>query len=399
MRASSVIFALSTSLVACCPETGWVLQSPDAVAPRVAFRGDDTCERGAADCNVCAPDVVGQFAGGWQGQQRKWRFDEPVQGNLAPRRAYAPLAGHVQGFVRLNVAPEAYAMLHSHNGRPMASISFIGERNGALALESLYRLGAPDGHTSGAFVIGQYVGFLDADRQLALVDGHAPSAHSRLVVKHLKLSNPDETEGNFMDDPQHHGLTDWSGGLAMAKLQGGTYLLLANEGGGSAGKSHFFELAPFEEATNTELPAREWGHAEYPPATQLCAEHHHSENVALITECGSGDIYAVHVGSNDAIRFGKTEVGGHRTFWRLSRVVQDRNELTLEPVGVYLRQAHLSYCHGRSAGTAFVDPTTRRIDLLCHERAQGNTRRGPWHFWSESSVPGELPARLTNAPQ
>jgi hypothetical protein len=196
-----------------------------------------------------------------------------------------------------------------------------------------------------------------------------------------------------MADPKHHGLTDWSGGVAMAKLPSGNYLLLANEGGSSAGKSHFFELASFAgRAEGAELPAREVGHAEFPIAAQLCAEHHHSENVALITECGTQQLYAVHVGSNDAVRFGKTEVGGHRTFWRLSRVVQGERGVTLQPLGAYLRPAHLSYCHGRSAGTAFVDPATRRLDLLCHERAQGNTHRGPWRFWSELSAADAAPA-------
>jgi hypothetical protein len=368
--------------LACCPETGWRPQAPDEADAAAAVLADDRCAANAPDCNVCAHDVPAQFAeASRQGQRRTWGFASPAWADMASSRAYSPLHGHVQGFVRLNLEPEAYAMVH--DGDRMASISFIGVRAGSLELESLYRLHIANGHTSGAFVLGRYVGFIAEARRLALVDSYAAFERRSIAVQHVMLSHPNLDEP-FMADPKGHGLTDWSGGVAVAKLQSGKYLLLANAGGEFAGNSHFFEFGAFQGVPDgAALAAQEVGHAEFPIAARLCAEHHRSENVALITECGTRHLYAVHVGSNDAVRFGKTEVGGHRTFWRLSRVVELEGEKTLEPIGVYLRPAHMAYCHGRSAGSAFVDPATRRIDLLCHERAQGEARNGRWRFWSE----------------
>jgi hypothetical protein len=194
-------------------------------------------------------------------------------------------------------------------------------------------------------------------------------------------------------------LTDWSGGVAMAKLANGQFLLLANEGGNSAGRSHLFQVEPFAGlAEDTTVQATEVGEASYPAAAMTCAEHHHSENVSLITECGTGQLYAVHVGSNDAARAPNFEAGGFQTFWRVSRVVAVDQHATLEPVGTYLRMAHLGYCHGRSAGSAFVDPETRQITLLCHERDQFDPKHGPWRFWSEAADTAPLTVPGTTRP-
>lgn len=133
--------------------------------------------------------------------------------------------------------------------------------------------------------------------------------------------------------------------------------------------------------------AREIGESEYTPSGFVCGRHHRSENVSLITECGTGQLYAVHVGSSDSLRAEGFEPGDFQTFWRLSRVVVVQGHARLQPVGTYLRKAHYGYCHGRSAGSAFVDPETRAIELLCHERAQQTPRRGPWRFWSATARP------------
>lgn len=377
----------------CEPSSGWlplVPQGPSASAPVL---GDVGCLPGAADCNVCATNVVAQFASAaWRSTLNRWSFGAPVLAELAPRAAYYPVRGHVQGFVQLNAGAERYAMVHSQEAKHAASLSFLGLRSGQLQLESLYRVGGSSGHTSGAFVLGRYVGLIDVKGQLALVDSIAAFEHQPLRAQQLKLSSSDG-EAPFAKDPRAYGLSDWSGGIAMTKLATGAYLLMANKGGGSAGVSHFFRMDPFEgRGTPVTVALEAVGRAEFPVNPVLDRQYHHSENAALITECETGQLFAVHVGSNDAVRGGTTEIGGHQTFWRVSRVVLRSGAVDLEPVGVYLRAAHLRYCHGRSAGSAFVDAATRNITLLCHERGQGNSRRGPWRFWSERI---EMPATTT----
>lgn len=383
-----------------CPGAGWHPEVPEAPETDAAaeaevqpLKGDVTCLPGAADCNVCAPNIQAQFESKWSGAVHDWSFARPRPGHaVPPRRAYfAGFNGHAQGFVRLNPPHDGYAMVHS-KGRPrgFASLSFISaetpQPEPKLELASLFPLQARRGHTTGVFVLGDQVGVLIAPRSLAFVDVRA-AFESKPQVRHLQLWNPDDGVP-FMEAPKAHGLTDWSGGIAMAKRATGDFVLLANEGGdrASSGRSHVFIVAPTRPLLDgTPVPTIEVGESAYPVGFPLCNEHHHSENVTLITECGSGDIYSVHVGSNDTVRARGFEPGTFHTFWRLSRLVLQDGQVTLEPRGVYLRKARLEYCHGRSAGSAHVDPVTRRVHLLCHERAQHDASRGPWHFWEQES--------------
>jgi hypothetical protein len=379
-----------------CPVAGWHPEVPEAPEAGAApeeepqpLKGDATCPPGAPDCNVCAPDIQAQFeAAQWRGEVRGWSF-EPRPGHaVPPRRAYfAGLNGHAQGFVRLNTPGEAYAMVHS-KGRPrgFASLSFLADTGSRLELLSLFPLAARGGHTTGAFALGDQLGVLVKPRTLAFVDVASALAGTPRI-RHIELWNPDDGLP-FMAAPKAHGLTDWSGGIAIAKRAPGDYVLLANEGGdrASSGRSHVFIVAPTRDLLDgSQVPTVEVGKASYPVGFPLCAEHHHSENASLVTECGSGDLYAVHVGSNDSVRARGFAPGAFHTFWRLSRLIVQDGEVTLEPRGVYLRRASLDHCHGRSAGSVYVDPETRRLHLLCHEREQHDAERGRWHFWQQVS--------------
>ena len=370
-----------------CPETGWAPKTPEAVDAGVPVLGDADCPIGASDCNICANDVVAQFeSGSWQTRRERWSFDAPAFYDAEPHQAYSSVGGHVQGFVRLNGDSEAYAVVHSQERLKLASLSFVERHGGALSLEGLYRLEKAEGHTSGLFAIGRYVGLIDRPGQLLLVDTRAGLPQPPVSMQRVFLSNTDPKEG-FVAAPRAHGLSDWSGGVAIAKLKAGSYLLIANQGGGSAGNSHFFELGPFlGSSAEVHLSVREVGESFLPSIPVACADQAHSENVTFVTECKTGHLYAVHVGSNDRVHFGKAlkavEPGAFQTFWRVSRVIELDGRIGLEPVGVYLERSHLGYCHGRSAGSVFVDPVTHGINLLCHERAQGDPWHGAWHFQS-----------------
>jgi hypothetical protein len=382
------VLAALGALGCSCPELGWCAAAAPisrAALPPRPLVGDVSCQPNDTDCNICTPDVEAQFASPWRGKLAWWTFRSRPGLEVPPLAAYAALkGGHVQGFVRLNGPTEAYAMVHSVGIGGIASLSIVAPDADGLGLVNLYRLPARKGHTSGAFSLGKYVGLIDAPRTIALLDPFAQGG-GRLV--HFVLSG--DPKAGFMSSPRDHGLTDWSGGVAMTKLASGSYLLVGNEGGAgvSSGRSHLFEVDDFETATSRELAAREIGEASYPVAGLACEKHHHSENLSLITDCKTGHIYAVHVGSNDSFELARgPELGAYHTFWRVSRVVLERGRAALEPVGVYLRRANLDYCHGRSAGSAFVDPDTGQLELLCHERDQLVASTGVWRFWSQAST-------------
>jgi hypothetical protein len=386
--AGGSLLALAAALAcAPCPGLGWdpELPEPPDIEGAEPMLGAPSCTTADADCNVCAPGVEAQFSSGeWQGALQHWQFHPDAAFDVRPRDAYyAHHRGHVQGFVQLNLPDESYAMVHSIGRHNTATLSFIGKAGDGLALQALYRMDAPGGHTSGAFALGNYVGVIEQPLTLALFDGKAALRRTPPFVRHLELSNP---KACFADSPKNHGLTDWSGGVAMAKLANGRYLLLANTGGASSGTSHFFELEGLgTQGTKVPVATRELGQSGYATAPLLCQQHYRSENAALITECGTGHIYAVHIGSNDDMKTLDLEPGTYHTFWRLSQLVTVAGVPELVPVGAYVRRAHLAYCHGRSAGSVHVDPRTRRITLLCHERDQVDANKGPWYFWAQAN--------------
>lgn len=354
-----------------------------------ALHGDLHCGPGEADCNPCAENVPAQFAGHrWKGGDTEWHFfPQQRYHGYRPEEAYdGGLANHVQGFVRLNGPGNRFAMLHSggrsrHRGR-FAALSLIAQQpDGSYWLTELRKVDALHAHTSGLFTLGRYVGLFNREARLALLD-----------VEHGLGSDLAEYALPF-SDAHGLGLSPRSGGVAMARLAEGGYLLVANEGGNgpSSGRSHFFRILG-------DLSSLDGGAAQHPIAIQPLgdfaypaqpagpSDYHHSENLALLTECGTGDLYTVHVGSSRAIH--RTQSA--RTFWRVSRVVFSARGPTLDPVGVFTRTSTLQRCFGRAAGSAFVQGD-HRIDVMCHQRATPDDD-GVWNFWHHLSTAPLIPA-------
>jgi hypothetical protein len=131
------------------------------------------------------------------------------------------------------------------------------------------------------------------------------------------------------------------------------------------------------------------------------------ENLSLLTECETGDLYTVHVGSSDSSHLRgprpkpKFVRNPPRTFWRVSRVVISSQGALLEPVGVFTRSSTLERCFGRAAGSAFVQDN-HQIELYCHQRKHLVFSLPVWNFWqhlADLPPPQDVPAALGLEPQ
>ena len=381
--AAGIVFGIGA-----CEPAAWHPAEALPYAPS-ALHGDLHCSPGEADCNPCAESIPAQFAGHrWQGGDTEWHFfPQQHYRGYQPDEAYdAGLADHVQGFVRLNGPGIRYAMLHSggrsrRRGR-FASLSLIAQQpDGSYWLTDLRKIDALHAHTSGLFTLGRYVGLFNRESRLALLE-----------VEHGLGGDLAEYPLPFSDS-RGLGLSPRSGGVAMARLAEGGYLLVANEGGAgpSSGHSHFFrvlgDLSNLAGGAAQHPLSIQWlGDFEYPAQPAGPTDYHHSENLALLTECGTGDLFTVHVGSSRALH--RTQSA--RTFWRVSRVVFSAQGPVLDPVGAFTRTSTLQRCFGRAAGSAFVQ-ADRRIDVQCHQRSTPDDD-GVWNFWHHLSTAPLIPA-------
>jgi hypothetical protein len=373
------------------------------------FHGDVRCRAGEDDCNTCAENVAAQFGGGvWSEGNADWQFQAfQSSHDVTVDQAYhnSPL-DHVQGFVRLNGPGVRFAMVHSGGRRYprhlFAPLSLIVQApDGQNWLSELLPINAEYGHTSGLFTLGRHIGMFTRDNHLALLD--VAAGLNAPIVEYELLNAPSRFRAL--------GLSTRSGGVAMARLAEGGYLLVANEGGDgpSSGHSHFFrvlgDLSTLAGgAAQHPISVLPLGHYQYPVEPPGPSDYHHSENLALITECKTGDLYTVHVGSSlPSYQHGpksKFVRNPPRTFWRVSRVVISAEGAQLEPVGVYTRASTVQRCFGRAAGSAFVLPD-HRIEIYCHQRKRAVTEWPLWNFWrhlSELPTPQDLPAVLGVGP-
>jgi hypothetical protein len=388
----------------------WHAADPTVPMPST-LHGDLTCGAGEADCNTCAENVAAQFGGsGWSRGNAEWHFQkfQSSHGVTVDRAYHNDARHHVQGFVRLNGPGVRYAMVHSggrtRRGILIAPLSLVVQRpDGESWLSELLPLSAEHGHTSGLFTLGRHVGMFTRDNRLALLDVAAGLNAPVVEVELLKAPA----------DFKRLGLSTRSGGVAMVRVAEGGYLLVANEGGDgpSSGHSHFFHVLgdlPTLAGGAEQHPIHvvPLGEYQYPVSPPGPTDYHHSENLTLITECGTGELYTVHVGSSAPSyrRRPKPKLNlvrnPPRTFWRVSRVVISQQSPRLEPLGVYTRPSTLERCYGRAAGSAFVLPD-HRIEVSCHQRAHALTGQPLWRFWrhvSELPPPPEVPEVLDALP-
>ena len=349
-----------------------------AAPPLTSLRGDATCSYGDPDCNRCATGVEDQFrlafeTGhrpwiGWE--KRSWTFRGDSKygpDGMKPETAFRPYgegkqvgvtSKHIQGFVRTNSSQVPYAGSHSH--KSTGSIFFIERDGSSLKLQSLYR--SNKDHPSGVAVLGDFLFVAESDFL------------RRFSIKAAGKDQPGP-RFNLEKNKAGLGLQNGGAGIGLAKLHDGTTLLIVSAPGGGFQWNTLDKDAREDNAKPRATRLyRFWPNAlADDPTIRLLGEWKHpgvsskpdgpgaySENLSVVTECGSGRIYTIHT------------TGDYRLkgdgFWRLSRVDGDPEKPRLVHVATARQKQDNEACHQRSSATVRVN-SAGELEFLCSERA------------------------------
>ena len=358
-----------------------------AALPAILLRGDTACKYGDVDCNRCATDVPAQFRMAFETGHRpwiKWYAGSWIFGgnnryppdNVKPEDAFYRFeeglaSKHIQGLVRTNSSRYPYAGSHSH--KSAGSIFFVtADKNGKNTLFSLHR--SNDDHPSGVHVLGDGLYVAEGDRLRWFGISSAIDNQDRGYVIPRDL------------DPRRKGLQGAGGGLGLAKLKDGSYLLVVTARGDG------FRLGTTVEGLKQNLEPRytrfyriigsDAGHPEKP--IQFLGEFKHtevskypkkpmaySENLSLVTECGTGRLFTIHT-------TGQYLLNGDG-YWRLSRLEDGPDGPRLQHVAIASQPQRQDDCHHRSSATVHVN-AKGELEFLCTERTVTKMNPGTFNF-------------------
>ena len=342
--------------------------------PSIVLRGDTTCQFGDVDCNRCAVDVPKQFQVAFEKGHKpwfnggSWNFDGDRKyppDNYQPEDAFKPFdvgiaSKHIQGLVRTNDSTYPFAGSHSH--KDVGSIFFVGvDKKGHHSLSHMHRSNVD--HPSGVHVLGDglYVAEGDYLRSFGVF-----SSTDNQNTRHLIPKN----------DPRKKGLQGAGGGLGLAKLRDGGYLLVVTAPGDGfrtakakenqeSRYTRFYRIVGFSAGQPEKMKdgkyniqfIGEWEHEglEKYPDTPMA----YSENLSLVTECGTGHLYTIHT-------TGEYALNGDG-YWRLSRVERGPDGPRLKHISIMKQSQDNGDCHHRSSATAHVNKSGQ-LGFLCSER-------------------------------
>ena len=319
-------------------------------------KGVTNCKRGQADCNVCANNVQQQFNKA-ASQQIRWA-NKPWRFNWKQR--YAPFGKspkeifdgvpayalgipdtHVQGFVRTNSTRYPYAGSHSHKKK--GGIFVIKqERNGKKYLSSLHQ--TKGRHPSGVHIIGKYLVYGDGN-SLIFKDINSPNQQ-----KDIRLSIPKAGFG---------------GGLGIVKTSRNMHLVVTSGPGGNNRRPRYHRFYRLKSINGRPSSLRFLGESASRMPNQWPAGFSFSENLSLITECGTGDIYAIHTSGDEK---GVSAISGNG-YWRLSKLHSSQNKLSLIPVSAFINRQNMVSCSMKASGTVHVNPQ-HKLEFYCHGYAK-----------------------------
>ncbi len=323
------------------------------LAPNYA-KGDTRCQRGVADCNVCANNVQQQFSRARAGQlkwgKQSWDFTwakkYPPYGTrpldvFDGKPAY-PLGipnKHIQGFARTNSTRFPFVGTHSHKRK--GGVFVVAQNGSRKSLSSLQK--SKGGHPSGLQVIGNYLVYGDG---------------GKLIFKNINSPNQTHTAEIKITPKARFG---YGGGLGLLKLSKDNLLVLTSGPGSQDNRpryNYFYHLK-----TRNNIPqnltlinkSRSVMPAQWPKILGF------SENLSLITECGTGDIYSVHT-TGDSKGLGTLTGNG---YWRLSKLVRQQGQLSLSPINAFTTRQNMPNCNLSSAATVYVNKQ-HSLEFYCH---------------------------------
>lgn len=335
---------------------------------KLATLGDTKCQFGDLDCNKCANNVEAQFAQGMDQSWVKgsWDFDGGHRyrpDGMQPKNSFQSGGKHIQGFVRTNSVRYPYAGSHSH--RKKGFIFFLEDKkwsrtsgNAKNVLYSMHKSRVE--HPSGVSILGD--GLFVAELE-----------NGKDYLRWFGI--------NAAGDKQQHryrlpGLRSAGGGLGLAKLSDGSSLLIVSHPGGGFFRSlkkknleprhtRFFKLTPdaFRPSSDgIQLLGEQQHQVEAKPKKPYA----YSENLSVVTECGSGSIYTIHTTGDWGLE--------GKGYWRLSKLEGGLTDPHLVFISMKEKNQHAEYCHHRSAATVHVNKHGK-LEFLCSERAVIKKRR------------------------
>jgi hypothetical protein len=324
------------------------------------LHGDTTCSPNETDCNVCAVDVRRQLDDAFDHNKMYWK---PESWHLDWTSTYPPQSTspqtpfddgewpvsshHVQGFVRTGSNTHPYAGSTSDDVTGAVFVLSSSNSSPGYDLRSIHMANESEEHPSGVHALGNWVILSD--------DGK------------LRFINVDWTFSTTRREHEVSGLVSAGGGIGIARLGVGSYALISTIPGSIDSRPRENSIWQLEGdiatpgalsvthlSTQTYQPHPDWVREIY---IGWEADYRFSENLSVITECETGQLYTLHA-------TGPNEVWG-TGYFRLSRLEEGPNGLVLRSLDVYGKSQDMNNCYLRASGTAYANDQGI-IDLYCH---------------------------------
>jgi hypothetical protein len=321
--------------------------------------------------------------------KKNWQYHTHnyyLPANTTPSKSFvnAYAASHVQGFVHTNSTLHPYAGTYSNRSTTDKPgwLFVVDDHGGDLRLDSLHHTFSR--HPTGASILGARMWYGDK-----LPEG-GPYRLRSLIVDSWFSTDLGTLELPKAFEP---GPT-MGGGVGLAKLASGGHLLITVGPGDNTEAPHwdfFFvmgkpngpqsvsplgTISPGGEYDANITALSRWRNSDANNGfVSSQSQFQWSENISVITECGTGDIYVINSTSENGAKmlFGKG-------YYRLSRVdwdtLADHNRPSgapkgasgpvLVPVAMGWQDLNSHECMQRAAATAYVTKD-HDLELYCSE--------------------------------
>ncbi len=339
-------------------QIGTPKQKPVPAAPKPkttvsGIKGDVNCRSGEADCNFCANNVQQQFSQAVAGKLRwrtqswyfTWAEKYPPNGTRPldvfdgdPAYPLGIPNKHIQGFARTNSG--TYVGTHSHK-RKGGVFSTRVNGVGHQILTSLEKTSGK--HPSGLQTIGDFLVYGDAGN-LVFKDLRSPAL---IKTTRLKIS-PKARFG-------------YGGGLGLLRLSKDKLLALTSGPGSQDSRPRYNYFYQIDMQNNQAKKLTLLNKSRLSIPAQWPKILGYSENLSLITECGTGDIYSVHT-TGDTKGLGTATGNG---YWRLSKLRGQQGNLSLAPLSAFSTRQNMPNCNSSSAATVYTN-SQHKLEFYCH---------------------------------